>query len=772
MTLTETPDTELETESGTASASGTASGTETPPRPFDTSASHGDAPLSNEANVDEAPLPLLRTSLVVGCAAAAAGVMAGGLFEGVQGRVYPLLGAACGVAVAAQASRRRSAFWANATLVLGIVAVGAAFVLPAGVGNFTHVGQILSEAKGASKVLRPPVQLLPGWRLVIGLIMATIGVAAGWVGIELRRPALGLLVPLPAVAYLAISVPEAQKVPSGIVAAVLFIVGLTLLSSLQHAIDGAEQAPGLAYELKRAARALPLLAVLVGVLVVLAQTHVLFPKPRYDPARQSVAPKAVPLSKVRDRPLFTVASDLTGPWRIGILDVYTHDEWRLPAFAESDLRPVPKNGVVDEALAKQPPVQARFHIADLGGSVLPGVPSAIGVTATGPRLAYDARTGNIRLAQGQIRAGLDYTVVAAGLPTEDSLRKLALDRPAMPADVQAALDIPPPPPEVQALLAQAPTTNAWDRLDFVRRRFLENVVSAGPGSPTPVPPAKVADLVAGSKKGSPFEIVAAQAMLSRWAGVPSRIGYGYDGGVVLPNGTREVRPKHGSSWLEVWFPGAQWLPVLGQPSKATASLQPDAPTNPAAGVEASTDIAVHVYFPLHTKAASPFYAQVRRVVALAVPIGLVLALMYVTWPAAWKAWRRWRARRRARAGGIQAEIAQAYAEFRDLCTDIGIKGWSLPPLAFLDMVVDDAEHRELAWLVTRTIWGDLRHHRTEDHAADAVELARALKKRVAQAQPLTIRLIAAVSRLSIRHRFAPELSAPALTEDDVHAPAA
>jgi hypothetical protein len=717
---------------------------------------------------EEQPLPLLRTSLVVGCSAIAAGVMAGGLFEGVQGRVYPLLGAACGVALAAQASRRRSAFWANATLVLGVLAVGAAFVLPSGLGHLTNVGQILSEAKGASKVLRPPAELLPGWRLVIGIIMATIGVAAGWVGIELRRPALGLLVPLPAVAYAAISVPEAQKVSSGIVAAVLFIVGLALLSSLQNAIDGAEQAPSLAYEMKRAARALPLLIVLVAGLVLLAQSNILFPKPRFDPTRESVAPKAVPLSKVKDRPLFTVASDLTGPWRIGILDVYANDEWRLPAFIDSELRPVTRTGVVDDDLAQQPPVQARFRVADLGGSVLPGIPGASGISAEGPRLAYDARTGNIRLAQGQIRAGLEYTVTAASLPTEDGLRALAIDRAALDAEVAGALTIPPPPPEVQALLDQAPATNPWDRLDFVRRRFLETVVSAGPGSPTAVPPARVADLVAGSKKGSPFEIVAAQAMLARWAGVPARIGYGYDGGVMLPDGTREVRPKHGSSWLEVWFPGVKWLPVLGQPAKATASLQPDAPTNQVAGVEASTDIAVHLYFPLRTKAASPFYAQIRRLLAIVVPLALLLALLYTTWPAAWKAVRRWRARRRARADGFQAEIAQAYAEFRDLCTDLGLKGGSLSPLAFLRVIVPDDEHRELAWLVTRVIWGDLRHARTETHLADALELSRALKKRVAQAQPITIRLIAAVSRLSIRHRFAPELLAlEAPKEDDV-----
>ena len=742
----------------------------------------GEGTAEDAAVADQAPLPLLRTSLVVACSALAAGVMAGGLFEGFEGRVLAMLGAVCGVAVAAQASRRRSAFWANAALVLGVFGVAVAFVLPSGLDNVFRVGELLAEARGASRALRPPAELLPGWRLVIGFVMATIGVAAGWVAIELRRPALALMVPLPAVAFGAISVPEDQKVVSGIVAAVLFIVGLALLSSLQSLLDGGEQAPSLAYELKRAANALPLLAVLVGVLVLLAQTNILFPKPRYDPTRESVAPKATPLSKVKDRPLFTVASTVTGPWRIGVLDVYSDEEWRLPAFVDTALRPLPEDGIVDADLAPAASVQATFVVADLGGAVLPGVPGLAGITADGPRLTYDARTGNIRLAQGQVRAGLTYTVAAAALPSEDTLRASLLLEPAtVPEDVRHTLDIPPPPPEVQSLLDQAPTANSWDRMDFMRRRLLETVVSHGPGTPVAVPPAKVADLLAGSKKGSPYEIVAAQAMLARWAGVPARIGYGYDGGTELPGSIREIRPKHGSSWLEVWFPGQKWLPVLGQPAKATASLQPEDVTVSAPGVEASSDIAVQLYFPLRTKAPSPFYAQVRRLVAIAVPVALLLALLYTAWPVAWKALRRHLARRRARAEGIQAEVAQAYTEFRDVCTDLGFKGRSMAPLAFLGVLVDDEEHTELAWLVTRVVWGDLRHVRTDEHASDAVELARTLRKRVARAQPVTIRMIAAVSRLSIRHPYAPELTAArraarvlpvATSEEPVDAPAA
>ena len=84
-------------------------------------------------------------------------------------------------------------------------------------------------------------------------------------------------------------------------------------------------------------------------------------------------------------------------------------------------------------------------------------------------------------------------------------------------------------------------------------------------------------MLAGSKEGTPFEIVAAQAMLARWVGVPSRIGYGFDGGEVVDS-KLEVRPKNGASFLEVYFPGYGWLPVIGTPTKAKPTVGSDPAT--------------------------------------------------------------------------------------------------------------------------------------------------------------------------------------------------
>jgi hypothetical protein len=74
---------------------------------------------------------------------------------------------------------------------------------------------------------------------------------------------------------------------------------------------------------------------------------------------------------------------------------------------------------------------------------------------------------------------------------------------------------------------------------------------------------------------------------------------------------------------------------------------------------------------------------------------------------------------------------------------------------FLDRFVEDPEHTELAWLTTRALWGDLRDEADETLASAGEELSRALRRRLSAAQPATMRFVAAVSRISLRHPYAP-----------------
>jgi hypothetical protein len=703
----------------------------------------------------------LRVAVAMAFPAVAAAVMAGGVFIGFEARIYAAVAAVLGVALAVGAARFRSPLAANVVIAGGLFGIGLLMVVPSGLGHVASVGRLASEASASGDVLRPPVALTPGWQAILGWLLGIVGFAAAWVAVVVRRPSLGLLLPLPVAAIAGISVPASDQVASGLVVLVLFAVGLGMLSGAQLNSGPAEEHLPAGYELRRALRALPLLAVVTGGLYLLAQTDILFPRPAINPAEQPQKPKTVPLAEVQDRVLFTVDSQLSGPWRVGSLDVYDGKDWRLPPFSESRLADVPRDGVVNHDLT--PGVRATFTVAGLGGTVLPGLPNTVGVVAVGPKLAYDNRSGALRVAQGQVQAGLTYTVAAAALPAIDDLRTVTEP---VPPDMVRFAAVPPPPPAVTDLLERAPKSSKWDEFDFLRTWVLSNVTATGTGTPKSVPPERVQDMLAGSREGSPFEIVAAQALLARWAGIPARIGYGFDGGEVAAAGGSgesdkklEVRPKNGASFPEVYFPRYGWLPVIGTPAKARPTVGSDPNTQRQdPNVVPSDDIQVGLFIPVLVPPKSPLPAEIRRTVLIAVPAALLLFLLYGAWPGLRKAWLRGRRRTAARAAGPRARIALAYAEWRDMGTDYGYRHDTDTPLMYLDRFADDAEHTELAWLVTRSLWGDLQDSLTAELAAMTEELARALRRRLAQAHPAPVRAIAVVSRLSLRHPYAPELT--------------
>jgi hypothetical protein len=710
----------------------------------------GQVPEDEELETAEQPI---RLAIAVALPSLAAAIMVGGVFTGVGARIYASVAALLGVALALVLSRLFSRpLLAYVLMVVGLFSIGLLMVVPSGLNNVTAVGNLASEATKSGNVLRPPVPLTPGWQAIIGWLLGVVGFGAAWLAIVVRRPAVALLVPLPVAAIAAISLPSYAQKPSGIVAVVLFALGLGILSSVSSE-DAEGERPPIGYEVRRALRALPLIGAITVALVLLAQANILFPDPRIDPTQEPQKPRTVPLSAVEDRVLFEVESQATGPWRVGSLDVYDGKDWRLPPFADNQLKDVPRTGVVDESLA--PGVRAKFTVKGLGGAVLPALPNTVGIVAEGPRLAYDSRNGNIRLSQGQIQAGLQYTVVAATLPSEDDLRAV---NPSVPADVRQFLRVPKAPPAVQDLLDQAPKTSKWDTFNFLRNYVLDNVTATGPGRPVAIPPSRVQEMLVGTREGSPFEIVAAQALLARWAGVPSRIGYGFDGGEEIA-GHLEVRPKHGSTFVEVYFPSYKWLPVIGTPKQAkpTVGSKPDEQqVDP--NIVPTDDLVVELLLPVLTPAKSTFTEQLQRIVLIGVPLVLLLLLLYTLYPAVVKTIVRARRRSAAEAGGPRARIALAYAEWRDLATDYGYRYTTDTPLMFLDRFADDPDHTELAWLVTRALWGDLQHDLTPELATAADELSRSLRRRLASAHPATVRAVALVSRLSLRDPFAPDLN--------------
>jgi hypothetical protein len=318
------------------------------------------------------------------------------------------------------------------------------------------------------------------------------------------------------------------------------------------------------------------------------------------------------------------------------------------------------------------------------------------------------------------------------------------------------LEVPTPPNEVVTLLAEAPSTNAWDRLQYIRNSFYQSVIAAGPGEPTDVSPSRVVEMLQGGE-ASPYELTAAEALLARWAGVPSRIGYGYyqGEGEGAASETWEVHPKHGRTWLEAYFEGHGWVAILGTPPRARPSLA-DAERTTDPSIRPSEELALIVYVPVRLQTIRLLYVTVRYWLLASLPVAVVGSIVIGFYPFLLKIARSFR-RRRWAAGRSQQRIAAAYCNFRDTATDLNIGDPSATPLAFVDSVEDDPEHFELAWLVTRALWGDLsRDIRVEDAEA-ATEMSTSVTKRLRKAQPALTRMIAMGSRASLRDPFSSEI---------------
>ena len=715
----------------------------------------GPPPAGVEDASDEDELaekPMGRVAVAISLPVIATGVLVGGVFTGIGARFYAIIAGLMGIGLAVVVARmRRNTAITTVLILVGLFAIGLFMVLPSGLGNIGGIRALAAEAAASRAVLRPPVGLTPGWQAIIGWLMGVVGFVATWLAVVVKAPSFGLLAPLPFAAIACISVPESQQVGSGIVVLVLFAVGLGILAS-ESAVSEEGDRPPLSYEIAKGLRALPLLIGITVALVLLSRADFLFPASIIDPAQEPQKPKTVPLSEVEDRVLFDVESKLSGPWRIGGLDEYDGTDWRLPPFAQNRVKEVPKDGVVDDDL--EPGVRATFTIRGLGGAVLPGLPNTVGIIASGPQLGYDSRNGNIRLIAGTVTPGMAYTVAAAALPTINEVKESEKD--PLPKGVERFLEIGDPPPAVVSLIAQAPKTSKFEEFDFLRTWILNNVTAVGAGTPKSVTAERVQDMIGGSQEGSPFEMVAAQAMLARWVGIPSRIGYGFDGGELVGD-KLEVRPRHGATFPEVYFAGHKWLPIIGTPKKAEPTVGSDPSLQQIdPSVLPSDDISVQVFLPVFVPPDSVFGQQVLIAVLIAFAVFLLGLLIYATYPGLRK--MRIRSQRRSAAidAGPTARLALAYAEWRDYCTDLGFRHPADTPLHYLDRFVEDEEHTELAWLVTRGLWGDLRDDVTPEMASAAEELSRSLRRRLGTMQPATVRAVAAVSRLSLRYPYAPD----------------
>jgi hypothetical protein len=702
--------------------------------------------------------PVNTTTAALGAmlSSAAAAWMVAGLFRDFSAHYVALLGVAIGGGFLLAAARGGRAAVAQYLVVPVAVVVGM-FLVAGDLSGGKNVLDLVRQAVHNGGLLQPPVSFDPGWKPLLVVLFALVSAAAAGVATGLRRPKLGVAVPAALLIGAAILQPSGSEITGTAVAIVLLVFGLTMAFGAELGADGQLSA---GFEVPRLLRAAAIALVLAVGITGLSSLGFLFPQPNKQhtvPPQKPHLPPHVP-----DRLLFTVKAPRPMPLRLGVLDTYDAKQqaWLLPGYDPARLvRLHPPAKVPDAPATSLPSVTVTFKVAAAEGHAMPSVAGLQSVDGTHDVVAFDPQTQSVSLADRPLATGMTYSVTAAAL---DQVTVKQLDAAAPPSKQLASyLTIPTPPNAVVALLdscrAQATKLGAnglFDRLQCVRKGFYDKVIAAGSGEPVDVPPARVGEMLDGAD-ASPYEITAAEAMLARWAGVPSRLGFGYYASKPNKDGGYDLRPVNGAMWLEVNFEGYGWIPIVGVPPKAKPSTS-QAQKNQT-NAKAPSQIQMMIYIPIRRPQSLLAFEYVRYWAVRVVPPILLLLLLAVAHPFLFKLVRRRRRRRWARRHGLEGRIVAAYVEFRDRARDLTIGDPSATPLKFLNYVEHDTEHRELAWLVTRALWGDLRRDLVAEDAEAAVAMAASVGRRLDRAQPFLNRVIARIARTSLREPYSVEV---------------
>jgi hypothetical protein len=758
VTILETPETAVdatdEIRLGEAGAV-----TDTPLRNVDAAP---ETPPEEESADARPPVNPISAAAAAFFATAAVGWMIGGTFVGFAPRLVGVLGALIGAGMVGASYKTKNPTILQALALPVAILVGIVMVAPSATG--TSVPQLVIDAIKTGGLSQPPAPFDPGWRLLLIIVTCSVAVAASVGAVAANRSRLAVFLPAPIVAFAVLIQPPGKEALSVAPSLGLLVAALAIAFGGELSRDSET---GARVESRRLGKAGGLLLVIMAALVGLSQLGFLYPP---TPDSTIVPPKRpqTPPPLDNDDVLFTVKQKELSPLRLGVLDVYDGTAWltppydpkryveisgaRLPAFA-----PEKRSGFDTPQPAPKKTVSATIKITKVGPArEIPGLTNTVAVSGAPKGTEFDPRSQTIRLP-GRGKVGQTYTVTAAALP--DAAALAASKTPG--AALREFVRVPTAPPAVKELLdAVPPNLNAFERLQFVRTSFYSKITAAGPGNPVDLPPARVQQFLKGSA-ASPYEITASEVLMARWAGVPARIGYGYYNAdaKVDAKGNVGIRPSDGAMWLEAYFEGNGWVPILGKPPKAQAALD-DAKKKNDKEVLSNGLITAQLYIPYRQQHLTLLKTIVQFWLVRAALAGGVVFFFWILLPGMVKAFRRLQRRRWAEKIGPRERIAVAYAEIRDRAIDFNIGHPTLTPLEFLDVLEPDDEHTQLAWLVTRGLWGDLRRDLREEDVEAAQTLSRSLFRRLVNAQPFLTRVIAFGSRVSLRDPWSAELPNP------------
>ncbi|MNB72733.1 Protein-glutamine gamma-glutamyltransferase [compost metagenome] len=321
------------------------------------------------------------------------------------------------------------------------------------------------------------------------------------------------------------------------------------------------------------------------------------------------------------RPVFTVESREPAYLRGESLDRYNGRGWTKPGGeAAGPLTPAALAVRQEQALEKGQQGAPRLLIqrivfADPSSGGVPVFATGYIVSVTdirqldGSRLSYvmaGAEADEVSLPElaGSSRV-TGYTVKSVLSENDPAvLRRLNGED---PAGLSADLELPAGMPERIGTLAVSLTKGAANRYDAAAavRDYLS---SSYPYSlDTRVPPAGadfVDDFLFVEKKGYCVHFASAMTVLLRSVGIPARFVQGYSSGKPVggPGAHRyAVTEGDAHAWVEVYFPGAGWVPFDPTPAAAAGSAQPPGDSAAAVTARAAGEVAP-------SRAAGPLWA--------------------------------------------------------------------------------------------------------------------------------------------------------------------
>ncbi|MBY9079822.1 hypothetical protein KIH86_09500 [Paenibacillus sp. HN-1] len=311
------------------------------------------------------------------------------------------------------------------------------------------------------------------------------------------------------------------------------------------------------------------------------------------------------------RPVFTVESREPAYLRGESLDRYDGRGWTRSSSGETGpLTPAALAARQKQALEKGEAVKPGLLIQRIvfaepssGGNPVFAAGQIVSLTdirqLDGSRLSYVMTGAEADEVSFPELAGTSrvtgYTVKSA-LPESDPavLRRLSGED---PAGLSADLELPAGLPERIGTLAVSLTERTANRYDaaIAVRDYLR---STYPYSlDTRVPPAGadfVDDFLFEEKKGYCAHFASAMTVLLRSVGIPARFVQGYSTGKPVggPGAHRyAVTEGDAHAWVEVYFPGAGWVPFDPTPAAAGGSAQPPGDSAAAVTARAAGDAA-------------------------------------------------------------------------------------------------------------------------------------------------------------------------------------